>query len=497
MNVFTQRRTAGSLIVVATAVLFLRCGGSSDSGDSSTTPTTPTTPVTTPNLVLILTDDQDLATMVHMPIVRDRLAARGLSFNNAFVTDSLCCPSRATILTGQYAHNHGVQSNEPPQGGFDVFRDLGHERNSLGLWLNRGGYATALIGKYLNRYPGTSPANYIPPGWTDWYSFFSNVGSDAYYNYSMNESGTVVRYGTRPEDYITDVLATKTLQFLDRAEANDAKPFFLHITPNAPHRPSEPAPRHASLLPNVQMPRTPNWNEADLSDKPAWLRNVFQPLSRSDENVVDYLFQQRSLSLLAVDELVGRVLDKLEALGEMSNTYVIFTSDNGFLQGSHRFVRGKDAPYEESIRVPLIVRGPNIRAGSTSDSFVLNNDFAPTLLELAGVAIPASVDGRSIVPLLNGRTPTDWRTDFLIEHWRPASQSEEDEGNGAIPDYFGLRNDRYAYIEYATGERELYDLRTDPYQLNSLHGSASSSTLGPLQQRLNALKTCKGAAACK
>jgi N-acetylglucosamine-6-sulfatase len=487
MNDIPRFKTVSRLAVLGgAAVLTATCGG-----DSTTGPSPNAGP---PNIVLIVADDLDLAPVQYMPQLRDLIAARGLTFTNAFVTDSLCCPSRATILTGQYAHNHGVLSNEPPDGGFEKFRDNGAERDSLAVWLNRAGYYNGLVGKYLNHYPGDSPATYVAPGWHEWNVVFSDRGSDAFFNYSMNEGGRIVNYGRRAEDYITDVLLAKSLTFLRNAEADDAKPFFLHITPNAPHRPADPAPRHLDALPGIRMPRTANWNEADLSDKPAWLRNVFEPFTPDAEVFIDDFFRRRVQSMLAVDEMIGRLVQELETLGEMSNTYVIFTSDNGFLMGPHRFTRGKDAPYEESIRVPLIVRGPGVRANSSSTAFALNNDFAPTFLELAGATIPGKVDGRSLVPLLNGNRPSDWRTDFLIEHWLPANNQGEDVGEtGAIPTYAGVRTERYSYVEYSTGETELYDLSSDAFQLNSLHRTAPTSTVQPLRDRVSRLKTCQGA----
>ena len=475
--------------VLAAVVIHLSCGS-----DDSDTPAGPLAGGAKPNFIVVMTDDQDLATFEYMPLVRERIGQAGLTFSNSFVTNPVCCPSRATLLTGQYSHNHGVLTNEPPRGGFNKFASEGRERDTIAVWLNRGGYYTGLIGKYLNRYPEGVASSYVAPGWNEWAVIFSNRGSDAFYDYSLNEGGAIRNYGRTPADYITDVILGRSLEFLRRAEADDAKPFFLHLTPNAPHRPADPAPRHATALPGIRMPRTANWNEADISDKPRWLRDFFTPFTVPDgENAIDSLFQQRARSLLAVDEMVARVMDELSALGELENTYIVFTSDNGFLMGSHRFGRGKDAPYEESIRVPLVMRGPGIRRGSTSDAFVINNDLAPTILELGGVTVPSSVDGRSLVPLLQGRKPSDWRTDFLVEHWSPQVDSQEDPLSAAIPDYAAVRTERHMYVEYVTGETELYDLRTDPFQLNSLHASASNSVVSPLRTRLNALRNCAGA----
>lgn len=447
------------------------------------------TPGSRPNFVVIVTDDMDVEPLAQMPRLGASLARQGLTFRNAFVTNPLCGPSRASMYTGQYTKNNGVLANEGNQGGngaFDAYQLFGHERDSLPVWMERGRYRSGLIGKYINQYPNPGRETYVPPGWNEWFSFYSDRGSDAYYDYFMNENGRTVRYGDRPEEYITDVLSAKAVDFLRRSETRDDQPFFLVLSANAPHRPADPALRHTGLFASAQAPRTPNFNEADFSDKPAWIQE-FRLFDAEAEFRVDDLYRRRLESLQSVDEMVETVVNELTTLGEIDDTYVLFTSDNGFLNGPHRFERGKDAAYEESIRVPFVIRGPGIPTAARSQAMVLNIDVAPTILELAGLPIPESVDGRSLVPVLGSTdVPDDWRKDFLVEHRSP--------DGGGIPDYFGLRTQRYTYVEYSTGEKELYDLTRDPYQLRSIHATAPADVTQPLAARLAALRPCEGEA---
>ena len=247
---------------------------------------------TQPNIVFIMSDDQDIATMQYMPRVQELLAAQGATFANSFVSEPQCCPSNVTALTGQYAHNHGVLNNLYPTGGFQTFVENGGDQRTIATWLQDAGYNTARVGKYLVQYPeGTT---YIPPGWNEWYSSYD--GFTSYFNYRMNENGTVVQYGAEEEDYITDVFTAKAVDFIDRAEANDDQPFFLTFTPTAPHAdslqngPATPAPRHAGMFAGAMAPRTPSFNEADVSDKPAPIRN-FPLLTSTQIAAIDHEYQ--------------------------------------------------------------------------------------------------------------------------------------------------------------------------------------------------------------
>jgi N-acetylglucosamine-6-sulfatase len=458
-----------------------------------------------------------------MPNVQTLLAAEGLTFTNAFVTTSLCCPSRASILRGQYAHSHGVLNNVGESGGFPAFYRLGDEDSTVATWLHDAGYRTALFGKYLNRYPKGAPESHVPPGWDEWSAFASSdedEGGSYYSGYALNEDGRIVLYGQQPSDYSTDVLAAKATDFVART-AGAGEPFFLYIAPFAPHGPSTPASRHTGAFAGVQAPRVPSFEEADVSDKPTWV----QALPRLDDEqiaLVDDRYGRRLRSLLAVDEMVGSVVETLSAAGALDNTYIVFTSDNGYLLGEHGIPLGKQAPYEESIHVPLIVRGPGVPAGAVTDSIGLNIDFAPTFAELAGASPADFVDGRSLVPLLDGDPPAEWRHGFLVEHYdrtrpdqwgapspvpvaaTPENQEElellEEEGDAVpgvspidSPPYLALRTEQYLYVEYANGERELYDMQTDPYQLQNLAASADPALVAELAADLDQLRVCAGA----
>ncbi|MBN2370469.1 MAG: sulfatase [Vicinamibacteria bacterium] len=435
-----------------------------------------------PNLILIQLDDLDFRTYESMPRQRLLLSAQGTTFSNAIVTRPLSCPSRASVLTGLYAHNHGVLTNSPPRGGFEVFRDLGHEMTTVATWLQAEGYRTTLLGKYLNRYPAGDDT-YVPPGWDEWHSLMFDRASE-YVSYFMNENGQVVPYGMDPESYETDVLAHKTVDFIARHSGADAPPFFIHLNPSAPHSPAVPAPRHSDAFPGVGAPRTPSFNEADTSDKPQWLQAI-PPLSSEETDEIDELTRRRYQALLAVEDMTQQILEALVAAGKLDDTYIFFTSDNGVFSGQHRLPGGKNAPYEEAIRVPLVVRGPRVHAGRIDEAVVGNIDLAPTLVELAGGTPSTTVDGRSLAALLRGERPADWRSEILIESAAGGSPYP-------LPAYAGLRSAAHTYVEYYSGEIELYDLFKDPDQLVNIANTADPALLSRLAARLDALRDCQG-----
>jgi N-acetylglucosamine-6-sulfatase len=468
-----------------------------------------------PNIIFILTDDLDMRVFNRMPRLESLLTEQGTTFTNNFVSLSLCCPSRTTILRGQYAHNTRVFTNALPGGGFQKVFNRGLESSTFATWLQDAGYRTVLLGKYLNGYPGDAGATYIPPGWDEWYS---PVGGVRYFGYRMNENGRLVDYGTAARDYLTDVLSRKANTFVRQTTAAGGAPFFMYITPYAPHGPATPAPRHNDTFPNAQAPRTPSFNEEDVSDKPAWVRN--QPLlTRRQIETMDDLAQKRRQSMLAVEDLLESLIATLRNTGQLSNTYIFFSSDNGFHQGQHRLKSGKNSAFEEDLRVPLVVRGPGVPAGVVRRHLSVNIDLAPTFAELAGASIPSFVDGRSLVPLLRiGPPPVDsWRQGFLLEHGfpgdsaetgtespdlelsDPTEEDEEDLVEPAAPTpsarlFQGLRSAaRLTYIEYANGERELYDLTTDPDQLDNGYEAADPDLIARLVAWLNTLRHCAGA----
>jgi N-acetylglucosamine-6-sulfatase len=432
---------------------------------------------TRPNIILILADDLDVESASHMPNLQSLLVDQGTEFSNAFVSYSVCCPSRASILRGQYAHNHGVLHNDTPGGGFKKFHNVGDEKSTIATWLEGGDYRTVLLGKYFNGYGSkTDSERYVPPGWGEWYAKLDA----GYYDYQLNENGRVVSYGDRKQDYYTDVLAGKARKYV-RSASDDSSPFFMYLAPATPHGPFEPAPRHRGANLNVETPKLPSFDEADVSDKPTWVRRLPR-LGSADEKKINETYAKRLRMLLSLDEMVAGLIEELRATGQLENTYIFFTSDNGFHLGEHRLSLTKKTPYEEALRVPLLVRGPGVPAGGSVDQMTLNTDFAPTFADLARVPAAEFVDGRSLTPLLDGTSPETWRSAFLLESW-PSPDSRN-------LTYTGIRTETYKYIEHASGARELYDLQDDPYELDSIPPSAEPALIANLKARLAALKAC-------
>ena len=449
-------------------------------GTPSAVPAAEVLPRRHPNIVFVLADDLDFRTAAMMPRLPALLGQHGRTFDRAYVTQALCAPSRASILTGQFPHNHRVLDNTGPDGGFGAFR-RGPEASTIATWLRAAGYRTALVGKYLNGYPTAATPDYIAPGWDEWDAQLTDLTADRYVNYFLNENGTVHPFGTRDEEYETDVLTNRAVTFIERA-VQDHKPFFLYLAPDAPHLPAIPAARHATLLGGTEAPRVPSFNEVDVSDKPAFVRNK-SLMTATEIRKLDRTETARLRTMLAVEDMLADVLTTLAANKILDDTYVFFTSDNGLMLGEHRLVTTKDVPYEEAIRVPLVVMGPAIAAATHDEEhFVLNVDIAPTLAELAGASIPDSVDGRSMVRLLRGEAVTDWRREAVSESISYTG------GLSAV-----LRTPEYAYTEIESNEREIYDMRADPYQLSSLHRRADPALMATLSARLAQLTGCRRA----
>jgi len=457
-----------------------------------------------PNIVLILTDDQELTlgSLDFMPRTRDLIARQGLTFASHFVPLSLCCPSRSTILTGQYPHNHRVYTNFPPDGGYERFDELGHEQTTVATALHAAGYRTALFGKYLNDYPGTEDPSHVPPGWDEW---ASPVAGSPYaaYHYTLNENGKKVKYGGTAADYMTDVLSAKATDFVRRV-APTGQPFFLYMATYAPHRPSTPARRHANLFPALQAPRTPSFNESNVTDKPSRIR-AMPRLKTGQIATIDALYRKQRQSLQGVDEAVAAVVQALQETGQLANTYVVFTSDNGFHMGQHRLQPGKYTPYETDIHVPLMIRGPGVPVGGMVTSLTASVDLAPTFAELGATSLPLAPDGRSLVPFLSGQTPAGWRQEVLLEQFAfppappttdesiepPDPQDEKAVTN--YPAHLGLRTAGFKFVEYDTGEREVYDLHADPDETNNLRNRLPLSWLNGLSAIVHSLGRCAGA----
>jgi arylsulfatase A-like enzyme len=436
-----------------------------------------------PNVLVIMTDDQTVESVRVMTNVKRLLRDRGATFANSFVTFALCCPSRATFLTGQYAHNHGVLGNVPPSGGY---AKLDHT-NTLPVWLQDAGYYTAHLGKYLNGYGRVDPSE-IPPGYDEWRGSV-DPSTYRFYDYTLNENGTLTTY----ETYQTDLYARKAARII-RQRAPSAQPFFLWVAFLAPHSggPREPddpadqatpvpAPRHRNAFDSEPLPRPPGFNERDVSDKPVGIRN--RPLlgPRRIRQIREG-YQQRLESLLAVDEAVAKLVAELRRAGELNDTLIIFTSDNGFFHGEHRVPSGKVLPYEPSIRVPLIVRGPGIPAGLRVSQRVANIDLAPTIVDAAGATPGRVMDGRSLLPVI-AQPDVSLARDLLVER-----------GPGAGT-FTALRAPAYLYVEHGNGEEELYDLRRDPFQLESRHADPDYAAIkAGLALRLDHLRACRGLA---
>lgn len=457
-----------------------------------------------PNIVFVLTDDLSTDLLPYMPNVR-RLQQRGTSFSNYFVTDSLCCPSRASILTGMYPHDTGIFRNTGADGGFLAFHALGLEEDTYATNLQGVGYRTALMGKYLNQY---SPSRirtplggpYVPPGWTDW-----TVAGNGYrgFGYRLARTVRVERHGFRARDYLTNVLARQGLDFMGDSVAEGA-PFMLNLWTFAPHSPAIPAPRDARRFDGLTAPRDPSFDEDDMSDKPAWLRG-HRALTAAEEARIDATFRDRVRTVQAVDRMIGRLQRRLRALGVARNTYIVFSSDNGFHLGQHRLTPGKLTAYDPDVRVPLVVTGPGVPAGRTVDAMVENTDLCPTFAELAGAPAPPNADGRSLVPLLRDdaaarAAASDWRDAVLIEHHGNVNGPDDPDlppaGSGNPPSYEALRSKDALYVEYADGGRELYDLASDPFELHNLANEVPPERIARLSGQLAAMANCHGPAQC-
>lgn len=418
---------------------------------------------TKPNIIVFMTDDQRFDSMGAMPITKSRLGSEGVTFMNAFIPTPLCCPSRTSFLTGLYSHNTGIWRNNPPEGGFESFHN---DSSTIAVLLHNAGYKTALFGKYLNGY---HKSDYVPPGWDEWQAF--NKGN--YYGYQMNENGKQVQYGYAPQDYSGTVILKKAVAFL-KSMRTSQQPFFLVLTPNNPHGDSgknidevegaRPAPQDEQSCQHQTPYRPPNFNEADVSDKPSFVKSQ-KLLTPKQIAEIDQFHDSQICSLKYADEMVGKVLDALGKKRE--NTMVVFYSDNGYAYGEHRN-KSKNCLYEECIRVPLIISYPPLTTKATvSQSFAAANiDVMATILDIAGVTPKNKINGVSLKPILENPTASV-RDDFVIEVYNNKISGKD----------YGIRTKQYKYIENATGEKELYDLIQDPFELINLAGKPEYKTV--------------------
>ncbi|MDZ7290452.1 MAG: sulfatase-like hydrolase/transferase [candidate division KSB1 bacterium] len=411
-----------------------------------------------PNFLIIISDDQRHDTMEFMPRTKGRLIDQGVLFTHGYVTTPLCCPSRASILTGMYAHNHGVRVNEDPLR-FKTFVDHLHEN----------GYYTGLVGKYLNSWDG-SPR----PEFDFWASHAG--GSVSYTDPRLNINGT----WRKQSGYVTHIFRDQALEFLSHS-AQQTKPFALVFAPNAPHQPATPAPGDETLYPDLPPNRPPNFNEEDVADKPLWLQTLFSPLTPVRIETIEALRGNQIRSLNALDQAVDTLLTLLNQQGRLNTTMVIYISDNGYFWGEHRLTE-KLRVYESASRVPfMLYHPPLVRGPVVEERLVANIDLAPTIYELAGLPIPPEVDGRSLVPLLQGKNV--WRNELLIEGW---SQ------NLPIPPYFAIHTGQFVYVENKGDRAELYDLTSDPYELeNQINNSSYGTIIDTLKKHLQLISLVK------
>jgi len=476
------------------------------------------------NIILVMTDDLSNAMLDMllennmMPNLQKHVIDTGTTFSNSFVSSPLCCPSRATTLTGQYPHNHGVLWNNQIRNGNVLIYDGGfygfNDTSTIATMLKKHDYQTGFIGKYLNQYdPFQEYVNsdrllinrikdslgdygYIPPGWSDWYAFGGGT-LNVLYNYTINENGIKVQ---NHEDYKTDYISNRTVDFINNSDS----PFFLYVSTVVPHFESQVSPCELSkggiiakanlvspefknTLNAIDISYPPSFNEEDVSDKPPLIRKL--PLIENIE-CLEKTYKQITETVRSVDNLIGDIYNALEENNIQNNTVIIFTSDNGFLFGEHRFY-GKSYPYEETIRVPLFISIPGLER-QTVNQLVLNNDIAPTIAELAGAKPDIYFDGFSLLPILND-TSNELREGFLIEL----------ESNEIF--YHAVRDANSIYVEYDGGYsenfgfREFYDLDEDPFQQSNLISCADEECLKKIEQFsewLDDLKGC-GAGTCQ
>ena len=510
-----SRQTGRVLALALVACLCLgaaACGGGSKK-KTSTLPSSPPhvggTPPTAPkpfrgrpNIVFVLTDDLSSDLVRYMPHVV-AMERHGLTFSNYFVSDSLCCPSRASIFTGNFPHDTHVYGNFGTRGGFPAFHRRGEERHTFAVALQRAGYRTAMMGKYLNGYDAVAghvadgertnvPATYVPPGWNEW-----DVAGWGYpeFDYTLNEDGVMHRFGHRPSDYLTDVIARRGIDFINDA-ARSRQPFFLELATFAPHSPYTPAPVDKHEFAGLRAPRPPNFDVLP-THPPQWLA-PHPRLTRKQLARINYAFRRRAQAVQAVDRMIGRVEQTLSADGIAGSTYLVFSSDNGLHTGEYRLMPGKLTAFDTDIRVPLVVSGPGVMPHSTTPLMAENVDLAKTFTALGGTRLAS--DGHSLKSLFQGHSPPHWRNAVLVEHQSPPLRVRDPDyqqpASGSPTTYEAMRTTAFLYVEYADGEREFYDLRTDPFELHNVADRLTQRQLSRLHAELRRLERCHGGKTC-
>jgi N-acetylglucosamine-6-sulfatase len=497
-----------------------------------------------PNILVVMTDDMSATDIKFMPHVQKLLADKGTSFSNAVDSFPLCCPSRATFITGQYAHNHGVIGNFYPYGWYGM-KD---RKNILPAWLDKAGYETALIGKWLNGYGAKDAHGEIPNGFDIWRGLL-DVSAYDYFNFEMNKDGTLKTWGDsdfakglvkfanievipnpggiqgilaklrevfgpapytywgthKPSDYSPDVTG-KVAEQIVRRQGNSKKPFFVWWAPAAPHREDvsttlmgrpgrdpRPPQRYAKEVSKFKLPHPPNFNEPDFSDKSSHLQQSAPSLSQAQIDQLQLDYEGRAGSMMAVDDHVAKLVKILKSTNQLKDTMIVFVSDNGWMEGEHRIPGDKYLPYEESLKVPLIIRGPGVPAGKTVHGQVSNIDFAPTLVDAAGAKAGRTMDGVSLLSTLADPSKVPNRA-IEIEAPAPLFADPSIPQNKWDRPYSGVRTDRYTFVIWTdTGEHELYDRKKDPFELNNVAGTPQYAGIeSRLGHKLVELNKCKG-----
>jgi N-acetylglucosamine-6-sulfatase len=504
-----------------------------------------------PSFVVIQTDDQTLdglyatftafpgaAVTRAMPNTLELIAKKGMTFNRYYVSYPLCCPSRVSLLTGRYAHNTGVKGNVQPNGGYFGFSFRAAYSHNLATWLQGAGYRTIHIGKFLNGY-GDEPydnGSAVPPGWNSWHTVLKADTDHYFYGYTLNNDGQISEpygesgswetreYGQRdpagcpfaPEEGRPCLYATDVFDWMAREEllaTPPEQPFYLQLDYTAPHgdfrRPAgpEPAPRYYNWFKGARLPhdRSEGFDEGNVSDKPSFIREA-EHLTPNDKRAYKVYWEKQLESLRSLDDGVKEVIDTLGQLHRLRNTYVLFTSDNGFFFGEHRLIGGKFLSYEPATHLPFLIRGPGIKPDSSTGELTANIDIAPTILDLAGVEADKSIDGRSMVPFLRDPELRS-RRPVLFESF---VQTNDVEANGAIStasasstarasilapplNYEGIRLGPYKYIAWPDGEKELYNITKDPNELNNIVKTPNFYPIRNfLHRQLRRFENCKG-----
>jgi len=407
-----------------------------------------------PNFLIIISDDQRFDTMQYMPQTQARIFDQGVTFSHGYITTPLCCPARASLLTGMYAHNTGVRVNTDPL-----------QKKTFVEALHRNGYYTGLVGKYLNSWDGE-----MRPEFDYWVSFFR--GESKYVDPYLNVNGQWADH----EGYITTLLGDYAVDFIQQT-AKRPQPFMLIVAANAPHQPADPDEADKDLLTDLAPWRPASYNEADVSDKPLWLQDDLMDAALVKR--VDNFRRKQILSLFSLDRSIGKIMQALQDSGELDHTVVIYLSDNGMLWGEHREL-SKNSYYEEAVKVPFALRYPPlVPQPRTEARLVANIDICPTIYQLAGMRPPPEVDGASLVDLLQGGK---WRDGLLIEGWPPRGI------------YSGIHTGRYLYVETRNDRSEFYDLEKDPFQLqNAIDEPAYQGIIAGLKAELEKVREPAGA----